>query len=174
VRSGNRERGEVSIRLIVGAALVAGLIWMVPTVFFGREATEYVSDLTGGSDLEQTDGVAGSGSGGAPQDPIGRANDVQGQASLNNAIRVAQVFYAENGSFTGFGPQVAAQYDPTVTFTIGPAGPGIVSLRGLTPTTVVFVTTTESGYLCAAAQGEIVAFGRSDAQSPSQCSGGWA
>jgi hypothetical protein len=173
VQNWHRERGEVSIRLIVAAALVAGLVWTVPTVFFGREATEYVSDLTGGSDLEP-DGVTGPGSAGAPQDPIGRANDAQGQASLNNAIRVAQVFYAENGSFTGFGPQVAAQYDPTVTFTIGPAGPGIVSLRGLTPTTVVFVTATKNGYLCAAAQGEIVAFGRSDAQSPSQCSGGWA
>ncbi|MEX2407153.1 MAG: hypothetical protein WD834_07415 [Actinomycetota bacterium] len=171
MRYGHHERGEVSIRLIVGAALVAGLIWTVPTVFFGREATKYVGDLTGGSDLEPTDGV---GVPGAPKDPIGRANDAQAQASLNNAIRVAQVFYAENGSFAGFGPQVAAQYDPTLMFTTGPAVPGVVSLRGLSPTTVVFVTGTDSGYLCAAAQGEIVAFGRSDAQSPSQCTGGWA
>jgi hypothetical protein len=161
----------VSIRLIVGAALVAGLIWTVPAVFFGREATEYARDLTGGSDLEPTDGHTGAG---APQGPIGRASDTQAQAALNNAIRVAQVFFAENGTFAGFGPQVAAQYDPTVTFTIGPAAPGVVSLRGLSPTTVVFVTGTENGYLCAAAQGEIVAFGRSDAQSPSQCAGGWA
>jgi hypothetical protein len=174
VQDGHRERGEVSIRLIVGAALVAGLVWTVPTVFFGREATRYVSDLTGGSDPETTDGVAGPGSVGAPQDPIGRANDAQAQASLNNAIRVAQVFYAENGSFAGFGPQVAAQYEPNVTFTIGPAAPGVVSLRGLSPTTVVFVTGSEGGYLCAAADGEIVAFGRSDAQSPAQCTGGWA
>jgi hypothetical protein len=171
VRSGHRERGEVSIRLIVGAVLVAGLIWTVPTVLFGREATQYASDLTGGSDLEPTDGDSGAG---VPQGPIGRTNDALAQASLNSAIRVAQVFYAENGTFAGFGPQVAAQYDPTVTFTIGPAGPGLVSLRGLSPTTVVFVTRTENGYLCAAAQGEIVAFGRSDAQSPSQCTGGWA
>lgn len=172
MQDGHRERGEVSLRLIVGAALVAGLIWTVPTVFFGREATKYASDLTGGSDL--TDGVTGPGSGGAPRDPIGRANDAQAQASLNNAIRVAQVYYAENGSFAGFGPQVAAQYDPNVTFTIGPAAPGVVSLRGLSPETVVFVTGTERGYLCAAAQGEIVAFGRGDAQSPAQCTGGWA
>jgi hypothetical protein len=171
VRTGHRERGEVSIRLIVGAVLVAGLIWTVPTVLFGREATQYASDLTGGSDLEPTDGDSGAG---VPQGPIGRTNDALAQASLNSAIRVAQVFYAENGTFAGFGPQVAAQYDPTVTFTIGPAGPGLVSLRGLSPTTVVFVTRTENGYLCAAAQGEIVAFGRSDAQSPSQCTGGWA
>jgi hypothetical protein len=173
VQNGHRERGEVSVRLIVGAALVAGLVWTVPTVFFGHEATQYVSDLTGGSDLGHKGGD-GAGSGGAPQDPIGRANDAGGQATLNNAIRVAQVYYAENGSFTGFGPQVAAQFDPTVKFTMGPAGPGIVSLRGLTPTSVVLVTATENGYLCAAAQGEIVAFGRSDAQIPSQCSGGWA
>lgn len=174
MQDGHRERGEVSLRLIVGAALVAGLVWTVPTVFFGREATKYVSDLTGGSDVDPTDGVPGPGSGGAPQDPIGKANDAQAQASLNNAIRVAQVFYAENGSFSGFGPQVAAQYEPNLTFTIGPAAPGVVSLRGLSSKTVVFVTGTDSGYLCAAAQGEIVAFGRSDAQSPSQCTGGWA
>jgi hypothetical protein len=171
VRSGHRERGEVSIRLIVGAGLVAGLIWTVPTVLFGREATEHASDLTGGSDLESTDPDADAG---APQGPIGRANDAQAQASLNSAIRVAQVFYVENGTFTGFGPEVAAQYDPTVRFTIGPAAPGVVSLRGLSPTTVVFVTGTENGYLCAAAQGEMVTFGRSDAQGPSQCTGGWA
>jgi hypothetical protein len=171
VRSEHRQRGEVSIRLIVGVAIVAGLIWTVPTVFFGREATQYASDLTGGSDLGPTGGATGAG---APQGPIARANDAQAQASLNSAIRVAQVFHAENGTFTGFGPQVAAQYDPNVRFTMGPAGPGVVSLRGLSPTTVVFVTATESGYLCAAAQGEIVAFGRSDAQSPSQCTGGWA
>lgn len=171
MRSGHRERGEVSIRLIVGAALVAGLIWTVPTVLFGREATEYARDLTGGSGVESPDGDTGAG---APQGPIGRANDTQAQAALNNAIRVAQVFYAENGTFAGFGPQLAAQYDPTLTFTTGPAAPGVVSLRGLSPTTVVFVTGSENGYLCAAAQGEIVAFGRSDAQSPSQCTGGWA
>ncbi len=172
MRNGHPERGEVSIRLIVGAVLVAGLVWTVPTVFFGREATEYVGDLTG--DLEPTDGVTGPGSAGPPEDPIGRANDAQAQAALNSAIRVAQVFYAGNGTFAGFGPQVAAQYDPNVTYTIGPASPGVVSLRGLSPTTVVFVTGTEGGYLCAAAQGEIVSFGRSDARSPSRCTGGWA
>lgn len=172
--NGDRERGEVSIRLVVAAALVAGLIWTVPTVLFGREATRHAGDLTGGSDPRPSDGLTGSVPV-APQDPVGRANDAQAQATLNNAIRVAQVFYAENGSFTGFGPQVAAQYDPTVAFTAGPAGPGVVSVRGLTPTTVVLVTTTEPGaYLCAAAQGDVVAFGRSDAQIPAQCSGGWS
>ena len=172
MRNGHPERGEVSIRLVVGAALVAGLIWTVPTVFFGREATGYVRDLTGGSD--PADGVTGPGSVRPPTDPIGRANDAQAQASLNSAIRVAQVFYAENGTFAGFGPQVAAQYEPNLTFTVGPAAPGVVSLRGLSADTVVFVTGSEDGFLCAAAQGEIVAFGRSDAQSPAQCTGGWA
>lgn len=172
MRNGHPERGEVSIRLIVGVALVAGLIWTVPTVFFGREATEYVGDLTGG--LDPADGDTGPGSVRPPNDAIGRANDALAQASLNSAIRVAQLFYAENGTFAGFGPQVAAQYDPNLTFTVGPAAPGVVSLRGLSPETVVFVTGTERGYLCAAAQGEIVAFGRSDAQSSSQCVGGWA
>jgi hypothetical protein len=165
------ERGEVSTRLVVAAAVVAGLVWVVPTVLFGREQADYVADLTGASTTEAETGARGS----APVDPIGRANDAQAQAALNSAVRIAQVFYAENGSYSGFGPEVAAQYDPTVAFSSGPAAPGVVSVRGLTPTTVVFVTETARGaYLCTAANEEVVAFGRADAQVPAQCSGGWA
>ena len=145
------------------------LIGTVPTVFCGRRR-EDASDLTGGSDL--TDGATGPGSGGAPRDPR-KGEDAQAQASLNNAIRVAQVYFAENGSFAGFGPQVATQNDPSVTFTIGPAAPGGVGLRGLSRETVVFVTGTEPGYLCAR-PGRIDASGRTDAQSPAECTGGWA
>lgn len=171
MRDGDRELGEVSIRLVVAAAVVAGLVWVVPTVLFGREQVERVGDLTGASTSEP---AGTTGSAGAPVDPIGRAGDVQAQATLNNAVRIAQVFYAENGTYSGFGPEVAAQYDPTVTFSIGSAAPGVVSVRGLTPSTVVFVTATEGGgHLCAAANAQVVSFGRSDAQVPSQCSGGW-
>lgn len=174
VRHNDRERGEVQMRLVVAAGVVAALVWIVPMVLFGHEQAGHVADLTGASTSTSATGAASSGNG-APVDPIGRAADTQAQATLNTAIRVAQAFYAENGSYTAFGPQVAARYEPTVSFSSGPAGPGVVSVRGLTPSTVVFVTATESGaYLCAAADDEIVAFGRADAQTPSQCSGGWA
>jgi hypothetical protein len=166
------ERGEISFRLVVIAAVIAGIAWGVPMALFGRQQTDDVADLTGGSTSEST---PGAGSSEPPVDPIGRANDVRAQATLNNAARVAQIYFAENGSYEGFGPEVASGYDPTVRYSSGPAAPGVVSIRGLSPSTVVFVTTSESGaYLCAAAQAEVVSFGRADAQAPSQCLGGWA
>jgi hypothetical protein len=50
-------------------------------------------------------------------DPIRAADDVQAQALLNEAIRAAQVYYAEHGSFDGFGPDAAAVYDPSIVYT---------------------------------------------------------
>jgi hypothetical protein len=167
----DHERGEISIRVVVVAAVVAALAWSAPFVLFGRQQTDRIADLTGGSTPPPT---AGAGTGQPPVDPIGRANDAQARATLNNAALVAQVHFAENGSYTGFGAEVASAYDPSVTFTSGPAAPGVVSIRGVTPTTVVFVTTTANGaYLCAAAQADVVTFGRANALAPSQCSGGW-
>lgn len=168
--SGKLERGEVGLRIVIAMALVAAIAWTVPMIFFGRQATRYAEDLTGASE----DPGGGTSGGQAPVDPIGQANDVQAQANLNNAIRSTQVYFAENGSYQGFDAQVAGQYDPSVTYTAGPAAPGVVSVRGVTPTTVVMVTATEGGgYLCAAAQADVVTFGRADALSPAQCSGGW-
>jgi hypothetical protein len=166
-----RERGEISIRLIVAAAVAAGLVWTVPFVFLGREHAENVANLTGGSTASPTTGT------GRPQPstgPGGRASDVRAQAALNNAITVARVYFAETGSYAGFGVEVASSYDPSMTYTSGPAAPGVVSIRGVTPTTVVFVTTPSTGvYLCAAANGTTITFGRVDALAAAQCSGGW-
>jgi hypothetical protein len=164
------ERGEISLRLIVVAAAVAAVVWTVPFVFLGREHTENVADLTGGSTASPT---TSAGTPQPPADPGGRANDVQAQATLNNAITVARVHFAETGSFTGFDAAVASSYDPSVRYSTGPAAPGVVSIRGVTPTTVVFVTTAAGGYLCAAANGDAITFGRVDALAAAQCSGGW-
>jgi len=164
------ERGEAGMRLIVSMTLVAALAWVIPMVFFGRQQARRASDLAGASE-EAQEAVA---SGQAPVDPIGRAVDVQAQAQLNESIRVAQVFFAESGTYDGFGPSVAAEYAPNVTFTTAAAAPGIVSIRGVTSTTVVLVTAVEdAAYLCAAADMDLVSFGRSNAQTPAQCTGGW-
>jgi hypothetical protein len=157
------------MRVIVLAAAVAGLVWTVPFVFLGREHVDNVTNLTGGSTASPTAGASL-----APTDPGGRANDVQAQAALNSAITVARLHHAETGSYTGFDAQVAAGYDPSVAYTSGPASPGVVSIRGVTPTTVVLATATTSGtYLCIAASGDAVSYGRVDALAASQCSGGW-
>ena len=164
------ERGELGLRVVIAMALVAATAWTVPMVFFGRQATEHAAVLTGASEDPGT-GVSG---GQAPVDPIGKASDIQAQAILSNAIRSAQVSFAENGTYQGFDAAVAGQYDPSTTYTSGPAAVGVVSVRGVTPTTVVMVTATQDGtFLCVAAEAEVVTFGRGDAQAPSRCSGGW-
>lgn len=169
--SGHHERGEIGLWVVVAMAVVAALAWAVPMVFFGHEAVDNAATLTGAQDSQ--DSGAGS-SGAAPVDPIGKANDIQAQALLNTAISSTQVYFAENGSYQGFDATVAAQYDPSTTYTSGPASVGAVSIRGVTPTTVVMVTATKGGdSLCVAAQADVVTFGRADAQAPAQCSGGW-
>jgi hypothetical protein len=162
------DRGEVGLRAVLAMAVVAALAWTIPMVFFGRQETEQAAILTGAGD-----GSGAGTSGQAPVDPIGKASDVQAQADLQGAISAAQVYYAENGSYAGFGVQAAGQYDPAITYTSGAASPGVVSVRGVTPTTVVLVTATKHAYLCAGAQADVVSYGRADAQSPAQCSGGW-
>ncbi len=170
--SGERERGELGLRVVIVMAVVAAVAWTVPMVFLGRQATDNAAVLTGAS--ESQDPVTGTSGGQAPVDPIGRANDIQAQALLNTAIRSTQIYFAENGTYQGFDATVAGQYDPSTIYTSGPAAPGAVSVRGVTPTTVVMVTATKDGaFLCAAAQADVVTFGRGDAQAPAQCSGGW-
>jgi hypothetical protein len=165
------ERGEIGLRVVLVMAVVAALAWTIPMVFFGRQETEQAAILTGAAD--QPDAGAAGASGEAPADPIGKANDVQAQANLQGAMGAAQVYYAENGSYEGFSAQVAGQYDPAIAYTSGAASPGVVSIRGVTPTTVVMVTATSKGFLCAGGTADVVSYGRADAQSPAQCSGGW-
>jgi hypothetical protein len=174
------------MRLVIVMALVAGLAWAVPIAFFGRQQTAYVGSLAGGQrpDAPVTaQPVTGGGSVDVlapsettgPADPIGQAEDALAQANLNEAIRIAEVYAAENASYAGLDATVAASFAPSITFTSGaPAAPEVVSIRGVSATTVVFVTASTPGaLLCAAAAEHVVSFGRVDAQTPLQCSGGW-
>jgi len=138
--------------MVVGVAMVGGMIVTIPFVLAGRQEAE-----RGGPVVSQ----------------IGKANDLGAQATMRTAIRTASVYFAEHGSYEGFGPQAASQYDPSVRFTTGPAVPGVVSLRSVTPISVVMVTSTGSGFVCAAATGDLVTFGRVDAQTAADCTGGW-
>jgi hypothetical protein len=156
--------------VVVAMAVVAAFAWAIPMVFFGHEAVDNAATLTGGSKPHEGHGSSGE----APADPIGKANDVEAQAMLSTAIRSTQAYFAENGSYQGFDASVAGQYDTSTTYTTGPATVGVVSVRGVTPTTVVMVTATKGGgVLCAAAGASGVTYGREDAQSAAQCSGGW-
>lgn len=148
------ENGHGHLAATVAALLVAGLIAVVPLVMFGRSTAERT----------QT-GI----------DALGQANDTMAQASLMTAIRAAQVYLAENGTFQGFNPMVAASFDPSTAYNTSPvAVAGQISIRGVTPTTVVFATKSASGAtLCVGANFDLVTYGRTDASSAAACTGGW-
>jgi hypothetical protein len=165
----NGEHGEIGLPLVIVMAFVAALAWIVPSVLLGNEEANNAATLIGVSDHQDSTKASSA----APEAPIDKANDVQGQALLTEGVRVAQMYFAEHGGYDGFTPQAASGYEPAVTFTSGPATTNAVSIRGVTPTTVVLVTATGRGTLCAAAESSTVTFGRSDAQAPAQCTGGW-
>jgi len=146
------ERGATSLWIVLGVAMVGGMIVTIPFVLAGREEAK-----RGSLAVSQ----------------IGKVNDLGAQATMQTAIRTASIYFAEHGSYEGFGPHAASQYDPSVRFTAGPAVPGMVSVRGVTPFSVVMVTSPGSGFVCTAATGDIVTYGRVDAQSAAACTGGW-
>ena len=163
------ENGYVGMRMLLVLGLVSMLVWLVPMVFLSRKQAELVSSVppSGPAD-EAPEGQGGQ----APVGLIDQAEDLQGQNLMNNAIRVAQVWYAENGTYAGFGPAQAAEFDPAIRFTTGAPAPGAVTMR-VTPETVVMVTLSGGGPLCAAATFDVVSLGRADASTPQQCQGGW-
>ncbi|MEX2420376.1 MAG: hypothetical protein WD670_01020, partial [Actinomycetota bacterium] len=177
----NSERGYVGMRVLIGLGFLVALVWIVPLVFMNRQQAERAAEL-GGATSAPTGVTAGApvelaeptGSGAAPTGPIGQANDLQAQSMLNNAIRVAQVYHAETGSFQGLTPEVAAGYDPSIVYTQGVAVPNMVAMV-VTPSTVVLLTVVDGGggYLCVAANADIITFGRVNATTPEQCQGGW-
>ena len=176
------ERGFVSVRALVLLGLVVAAVWVVPLMILQgarREPAAAGPTAVGATSIgEPTGGTAGAtgatAAGDPVSDPIREANDVRAQAMLNQAIRVSQLYYAEHGSFDGLGPDAAAAYDPSVVYGRGAPAPGVVAMS-VSPTTVVFVTLVEpnGGYLCAAAMGDIVTFGRTNATMPAECQGGW-
>ena len=178
------ERGFVSVRLLVLLGLVVAAVWVVPLTFLKSEATHPTSSAGPTAVGPTALGPTAMDPAGAPavaspasvpvSDPIRAADDVQAQALLNEAIRAAQVDYAEHGSFDGFGPDAAAAYDPSIVYTQGGAASDMVSMT-VSPTAVVLVTVVElnGGYLCAAEMGDTVTMGRTNALTPAECQGGW-
>jgi hypothetical protein len=177
------ERGFVSVRGLVLFGLVVAAVWVVPLMLLQDAKTETtgptaavapaIGEPAGGA-TGTTGATGATPAGDLVSDPIREANDVRAQAMLNQAIRVSQVYYAEHGSFEGFGPDAAAAYDPSIVYGRGAPAADMVAMS-VSPTTVVFVTVVDpnGGYLCAAAMGDIVTFGRTNATMPAECQGGW-
>jgi hypothetical protein len=175
------ERGFVSVRALVLLGFVVAAVWVMPLLLLQgarREPAAAGPTAVGATSIGEPAGATGAtgatGPGDPIFDPIQEANDLRAQAMLNQAIRVSQVYYAEHGSFDGLGPDAAAAYDPSIVYGRGAPAPGMVSMS-VSTTTVVFVTLVEpnGGYLCAAAMGENITFGRTNATMPAECQGGW-
>jgi hypothetical protein len=168
--------GFVSVRALVLLTLVVAAVWVMPLVLLQGTRTEPAAagpTAVGATAISEPTGDPGV-TGDPVSDPIGESNDVRAQAMLNQAIRASQVYYAEHGSFEGFGPDAAAAYDPSVVYGQGAPAADMVAMA-VSPTTVVFVTVVEPNgeYLCAAAMGDSVTFGRTNATMPAECQGGW-
>ncbi|HEX7463424.1 MAG TPA: hypothetical protein VF382_00780 [Actinomycetota bacterium] len=146
------ERGSATIWIV--GVLVVAVAAVVAFVFAsgGRQEAEQAQQAVG---------------------EISAASSVEGQALLTSAIPAVQSYFAENGSLTGFGPEAASSFEPSIRYGIGAAVAGQISIRGVTPTSVVLVTTTGAGPLCAAFNGGMVTYGNVDALSAAQCTGGW-
>jgi hypothetical protein len=174
------ERGFVSERGLVLFGLDVAAVWVVPLRLLQDVKPETAGPTAvGATAIDEpaggTTGATGATPAGDPvSDPIREANDVRAQAMLDQAIRVSQVYYAEHGSFEGFGPDAAAAYDPSIVYGRGAPAADTVAMS-VSPTTVVFVTVVDpnGGYLCAAAMGDNVTFGRTNATMPAECQGGW-
>ena len=173
------DRGFVSVRLLVLLGFVVAAVWVVPLVLLQGEATRTTASAgptaVGPTAMEPAGAPPVVSPASDPvSDPIRKADDVQAQALLNEAIRAAQVYYAEHGSFDGFGPDAAAAYDPAIVYTQGGPAATMVSMT-VSPTAVVLVTVVElnGGYLCAAEMGDTVTMGRTNATTPAECQGGW-
>jgi ribonuclease BN (tRNA processing enzyme) len=165
----DQERGEMAMRLVVGVmAVIAVAVWIVPMVFLTHQQVDHAADLTGASRAQDPASRST-----APTDPIGKATDISVQASLSTAISAAQTLYAESGTYETFEAE-AASFDASINVAAGPARPGTISVRGVSASTIVLVAVDEGGsILCVAADASSVFYGRVDAQTPLQCTGGW-
>ncbi|MEW6060020.1 MAG: hypothetical protein AB1551_07785 [Actinomycetota bacterium] len=146
------QRGSATVWIVGLLVLVGVIVLAVVYVTGSRQETE-----RGQQAVEQ----------------ISQAGSVEGQALLSSALTAVQAYFVENASLTGFGPQAASSFEPSIRWGTGAAVSGQVSIRGVMPTSAVLVTMTGAGPLCAGFNGGAVVYGRVDAQSAAQCTGGW-
>jgi hypothetical protein len=144
--------GATSSWLLMIVALVAAALVVVPFARSGREEANHDREA-----IAQWE----------------KARDLRAQARLQTAVRGASAYLAENATLTGFDPEQASLFDPSNRYTSGAPTASVVSIRGVTPTSAVLVTSTGSAYLCAAVTGGVVSFGRVNAATSGACTGGW-
>jgi hypothetical protein len=144
--------GATSSWFLMIVALVAGALVVVPLARSGGEEANHDREA-----IAQWE----------------KARDLRAQARLQTAVRGASAYLAENATLTGFDPEQASLFDPSIRYTSGAPTASAVSIRVVTPTSTVLVTSTGSAYLCAALIEGVVSFGRVNAATAGACTGGW-
>jgi Tfp pilus assembly protein FimT len=143
-----RERGFASIGLVVAVAVVVAL-FAVPLVLMtrmGSDSTERAAETVEG------------------------ARDAAARLDLSTAVQTAEMYRAESGNYEGFTAEVAAGLDSRNTYTESAAVPGVVSVRAVTASEVLFVTRTPTGDpVCAVAGEGGPRYGTADALTPDDC-----
>jgi hypothetical protein len=101
-------------------------------------------------------------------------NTMEAEAALRNALAAAKTFYADCGSYSGFGPDIAVAIEPALAYnTSSTATPGVISIRDVSTTTVLLVTATADGRpFCIAddTAAGLTTYGTVDAQAVAECS----
>lgn len=146
------ELGATSFWFLMIVALVAGALVVVPFALAGHEEASHDQEAIA---------------------QIERARELSAQATLQTAVRGASAYFTENATFEGFDAEQASSFDPSIRYTSGAPTASAVSIRGVTQTSVVLVTSTGSEYLCAAMSDGVVSYGRANAATAAACTGGW-
>jgi hypothetical protein len=130
----------------------------------------------GGGDAPPSTGVttAPPSIGGTPSAAV----DLATQKLLRAARNTALTYYANHArTYRGYDATYANELDPAIVFTTGPSRAGKVSIREVTPDSILFTTIGASGDPLCIGESEgragDTAMGLVDASTLSACVGGW-
>jgi hypothetical protein len=147
------QRGSSSTLVVLTVAVVAGALLATPLVLMARQQGDRAEDAL---------------------DEVDRAQEFLVRSRLDAALRAAEIYHANTGTFAGFDASAAAELDPEIRFTRSQAlVPGEITIRVATDGSVLLVTASPTGApLCASSIRGTVTYGRVDAMRPEDCTGG--
>ncbi len=102
-------------------------------------------------------------------------NTMEAEAALRNALAAAKTFYADCQEYSLFSPDIATAIEPSLAYNSSSTAtsPGVISIRDVSATTVLFVTATADGRPFCIADDTAVGlttYGTIDARTVAECS----
>ncbi len=157
-----------SIASLLGGDIPARLYWMLVDRSAATAVPPRVVQLAAdGSQLSSQPLIA---------TVLALSGGTEARVDLRNALVAAETHYTDRASYAGFTPAVASSIEPSLTYnTSTTAVSGAVSIRDLSPTTVLLVTAAPDGSVWCIANDQTsgtTSYGTVDAQSVSECAGG--